>query len=53
VFECANGLVGSQVMFCIVYVYAVAGVTFYGGLVTRDRSSIHYQKIANMAYVQV
>jgi hypothetical protein len=40
-------------MFCIVYVYAVAGVTIYGGLITRDKSSIHYQKIASTAYSQV
>lgn len=48
-------LVGAsvQVMFCIVYVYAVAGVTFYGGLVTTDETSEHYQKLAGSDYVQV
>lgn len=39
-----------QVMFCITYIYAVTGVAFYGGLVTKDPNSKHYQKLSNMDY---
>ena len=39
-------------MFCIIYVYAVAGVTFYGGLVTTDQSSPHFQKLTGGDYVR-
>jgi hypothetical protein len=42
-----------QVMFCIIYVYAVAGVTFYGGLVTKDPTNSHFKKLASTDYYHV
>jgi hypothetical protein len=39
-------------MFCIVYLYAVCGVAFFGGYVTLDSESPHYQKLSKMAYGQ-
>jgi hypothetical protein len=39
-----------QVMFCIIYVYAVTGLAFYGGLVTKDPKNKHYEKLASMDY---
>ena len=37
-------------MFCIIYVYAALGVAFFGGKVSKDKDSVEFEVLSNMAF---